>query len=146
MRPIVDARAYHGFDTPEDMAAYVELDRRASVAIGKPRETRAGDALAVARVNWGRWLADCPAVPCVHPVTGERAAGAEYVAAGFPFMCQWCWNQDIDGRFREVEFPAEYDAIEAVLVARIEPESRNWTPGETVVDLQVENIAHGVAS
>ena len=75
-----------------------------------------------------------------------RETGAEYVAAGFPFMCQWCWNQDIDGRFREVDFPAAYDALDVVLTERIEPENRNWTPGETVADLQVENIAHGVGA
>ncbi len=151
MRPIVDARAYHGLDTPEDMAAYVELDRRASVVIGKPRETRVGDAHAVARINWGRWLADCPAAPCLHPVTAEHAAGAEYVAVGLPFMCQWCWNQDIDGRWREVDFPADKEAIEAAVLQRpstfkhngIVYDPRSWGPGESFAQVQADNIAHG---
>lgn len=143
MRPIVDARAFHSIETPEDMAAYVEQDRRASVAIGKPRETRVGDAHAVARIDWGRWLADCPAVPCAHPVTAERAAGAEYVAPGLPFMCQWCWNQNIEGRFREVDFPAEKKALEALMLHRPEVDMRSWNPSESLAQAQADNIAHG---
>ena len=146
MRPIVDAREIFSPDTSRHYAAMIGHNRPRSVEIGRWDSAAAADELAVSYVNFGRWVADCPARPCANPVTGERAAGAEYVALGLPFMCQWCWNQDIGGRFREVEFPAAYDAIEAVLVERIEPDTRNWAPGETVADLQIENIAHGVAS
>lgn len=146
MIPIVDARAFHSIDTPGDMAAYVERGRPAFAAIRGPGETRPADAHAAARINFGRWVADCPAVPCAHPLTGERAVGAEYVAPGLPFMCQWCWNADIDGRFREVAFPTDQVAIESALLERDVADTRNWTPGETVADLQAENIVHGVAA
>jgi hypothetical protein len=146
MIPIVDARAFHSIDTPEEMAAYVEQDRPGFVELKGPRETSLADAHAVARINWGRWLADCPAAPCANPVTGERAGGAEYVSPGLPFMCQWCWNQEIAGRFREVDFPAAREALEAELVKRDVADNRNWTPGETLADLQADNIVHGVAA
>ncbi len=145
MRPIVDARSMNGVKTPEDVAAHV-LQKRHPVPMTwpGPRDTRPSDAHAIAYVNFGRWVADCPAAPCRHPMTGERGVGAEYVAPSLPFMCQWCWNADIGDRFREVDFPVDQQALEGELVKRVEPDNRNWTPGETVADLQIENIAHGV--
>lgn len=142
---IVDSRAMNSIETPADLAAHVERSRPGFVAIKTERDVRRDlDESAVAYVNFGRWVADCPAVPCAHPLTAERAVGAEYVAPGLPFMCQWCWNQDIEGRFRHVDFPADRETLEVELLKRIEPDTRNWLPGETLADLQIENIAHGV--
>ncbi len=144
---IVDARVMHSVETPEDVAAHV-LRNRPTVPLvwPGPRDLRGGDSHAVAYVNLGRWVADCPAAPCRHPMTGERGVGAEYVSPGLPFMCQWCWNADIGDRFREVDFPPDRGTLEAELLRRVEPDNRNWLPGETVADLQIENIAHGVGS
>lgn len=36
--------------------------------------------------------------------------------------------------------------IEALLLARADPSTRNWKPGETLDDLATENVAHGVVS
>ena len=143
---IVDARAFHSIETSVDLAALLERARPKAISIKTEHDVRPSDPHAIAYVNLGRWVADCPARPCAHPLTGEHAAGAEYVAPNIVFMCQWCWNQDIEGRYRPVDFPADKTALEAELLRRVEPDTRNWLPGETLADLQIENIAHGVAS
>lgn len=107
--------------------------------------------MVIARINHGRWLADCVRTGC---------RGAELVRPGVPFICGSCYPQafsgDPDERARwlriaaargeahEVEFPAEAAQIESVLGVR-EPDHRNWTPGETLADLEAENAAHGLA-
>jgi hypothetical protein len=75
-----------------------------------------------------RWMADCPR-PC---------GGAEVVSPDSPFLCGSC------GATCAVVWPAERDDIEAVLAARPDPMTRNWSPGETVRDLIAENRAHGI--
>lgn len=110
-----------------------------------------------ARIDYGRWLADC------------ECGGSEYVSATYPvFFCFSCGNALHEGKSRPVIFPApaERKAIEHELMLRpikettglegtqaalhSQPESRNapirnWSPGTTVLRLQLENAAskHG---
>ena len=89
-------------------------------------------APAVARVNHGRWIADCPSEGC---------AGAEMVWPATPlFWCGGCGNRALGGLWRRVALPerAERASIEAALERRGEPAARNWAPGETVEDLLAE--------
>lgn len=85
-----------------------------------------------ARVNHGRWLADCPA-----------CNGAELVALGRRFVCQapGCGAQ------ADVRWPAAPTKakIEALLALRPGAAQRNWTPSETVKSLAAENRAHGIS-
>ena len=41
-------------------------------------------------------------------------------------------------------WPANVAAIEAVLLQRPDPQTRNWRPGEAMGVLRAENEAHGV--
>lgn len=86
---------------------------------------------AYARANWGRWVADCSRPFCLnaHKVT-PGAAG---------MICDEC------GHASEIRWPADTAVIEQLLLARPEPHTRNWHPGETTVDLMFENLAHGVS-
>lgn len=43
-----------------------------------------------------------------------------------------------------VVIPDDREAIEAVLMRRPRDVNRNWLPGETVAELERENVAHGV--
>lgn len=89
----------------------------------------------VARVNAGRWIADC------------ECGGAEYVDPEMRIaMCCSCWNRADGHRWRGVRLPAEpgRSALEAVLLARPDLATRNWRPGERVRDLERENRGHGL--
>lgn len=105
-----------------------------------PGEGVALDARAVARVNASRWLADCPQPGC---------NGAELVNLDDPrFFCCECRNAGFAGLPVTVEVPDPElrGQVEETLLARPVPATRNWTPGETVETLHLENDAHGVAS
>ncbi len=81
-----------------------------------------------ARIEAGSWLADCP------------CKGAQYVRRGEQMLCGDC------GADHDVEFPPpkKQERIEHLLGLRPNQVNRNWTPGETVEDLEAENIDHGV--
>ena len=61
-----------------------------------------------ARIDHGRWLADC------------ECGGCEYVEEGQPFLCFSCGNSRDSSRFRPVIFPkpAEKKLIEKTLLER----------------------------
>ena len=70
----------------------------------------------VARVDWGRWLADCP-----------YCGGAELVSrkTGI-FYCLSCGMADQGGRPMRAVFPDDLEEIEAELTTR-EEKWQNWT-------------------
>lgn len=110
----------------------------------KPDEQAPGNITTEARINHGRWLAECP----------QGDGGALVVSQEAPiFMCPSCWNAEHGGRWIRVKFPApkEKAQIEAALLQR--PRTgrgaegiahRNWEPGESVAALRRENRAHGI--
>lgn len=116
-------------------------------------ETDAAAEPALARVDFGRWIADCP-----DPVCG----GAEYVEpAERIFFCFNCGNALLGGDARQVKFPEaevriqiEKVLIERPVIERRGPNilaralnvglvapgfSRSWDPHETVEDLYEQN-------
>lgn len=93
---------------------------------------------AYARVNHGRWIADCPFDGC---------RGAEYVDVDEPvFFCCECRNAPVQHHPVRVEIPAAKHRreIETVLLARPVASTRHWWPRESVADLKRENRDHGV--
>ncbi len=104
-----------------------------------PKDGVAVDVKAVAHVNAGRWIAACPQPGC---------GGAEYVNFADPrFFCCECRNAGTKGVPVTVKVPSEKDraAIEAALIERPVPATRNWAPGETAKQLLAENTANGVS-
>ena len=90
------------------------------VTLGSP-------ASLVAYLNHGRWVADC-----------ECRAGILVDRGGGLYGCRECRT------FWLIEVPI--DAAEIDRVVSMRPlRNRNWLPGETVGDLMVENVAHGIA-
>ena len=78
-----------------------------------------------AYINHSRWLADCSEDGC---------KGTEFVDSDWPrFVCIGCGSG-----VWPVSFPKNRLAIEATLLLRPK-ENRNWTPGESVADLRIEN-------
>jgi hypothetical protein len=80
-------------------------------------------------VNWGGWVANCTTRFCMD---------ARLVYPGRPFECSVC------GLVADVAWPEEQREIEALLMLRPDPKTRNWSPPETPVDLAFENMAHGI--
>jgi hypothetical protein len=62
------------------------------------------------------------------------------------FFCFGCYNIIHTGLPRRVTYPVDEvrGRVEALLLARPDPSTRNWLPSETVEDLAIENIAHGL--
>jgi hypothetical protein len=75
-----------------------------------------------AYVNYSRWVADCVCRSGMALSPGQETA-----------FCLDC------GRHFLVEWPADTKAIEAALLLRPKADNRNWTPAETVADLEAEN-------
>lgn len=94
-----------------------------------------------AYVNQGRWIAECP--------SGD---GFAIVASRDRpiFMCAVCVNGKAGGKWLAVVYPADKARIEHELLKRqaahpiLAAPTRNWRPGETVVDLVRENAREGV--
>lgn len=80
-------------------------------------------------VNHGRWTARC------------ECGGAEYVWEERKFMCQSCFNAKHKHQYRRVVMPKQRKDIERLLESRPVP-NRNWEIGETIIQLEIENIAH----
>lgn len=97
--------------------------------------------VAVAYVNWGRWVADCPRPFCWN---AEHLGYYEGEFGGLTeagFACRRC----------QTTYPARWpDAalragVEQLLVDRPDPRTRNWREPETLHDLLAENVEHGIA-
>jgi hypothetical protein len=97
---------------------------------GLPPLDRA-DGQALAYVSHGRWVADCPSC----------ASAQEVDPADPQFWCPMC--QLPSWRTLLVPGKRELARIEAALLARPNPENRNWMPPETVEHLEAETSAGG---
>lgn len=87
-----------------------------------------------AYVNHGRWIVECPHCKFAVPASKRHPA----------FYCLRCGNIKNGGDGLRVVFPPDAQLIETILIRRPEKENRNWRPGETPGDLQIENLQHGV--
>ena len=106
---------------------------------------------APARVNWGRWIADCPscgsalAVEPGQPLLGAtvwEADGEHLTAARFQ---EGCWDC---GTVTDLAWPDSgvIDGVERLLAMRPDPKTRNWEPHESLHDLMRENAERGIFS
>jgi hypothetical protein len=102
---------------------------------------------AVAVVNSGRWIAECPREHCANAVRLEPKQTAFH-----------CGGGDGCRLVAEVLWPPDADEIDDVLSRRPVPGTRNWAPaghrqaiadgfpdGQSVSDLLDENRQYGVS-
>lgn len=101
--------------------------------VGTPDNPDVNAPPALAYVNHGRWVADCPTPFCT---------GAAVLMPGAPYLCGNCLNAECGYRYRLVEWPIQRREIEDILSARLLPENANWRPGETIERLALENEVH----
>lgn len=79
-----------------------------------------------ARVNHGRWIADC--FWCRTAILTRPEWGVAYCGE-----CGARYHLD------QVEFPKQYKAIEKILLRRVRRDQQNWEYPQTVGDLASEN-------
>ena len=80
--------------------------------------------------NQGRWLVNCP----------DGCGGAGSVTTALPlYICLYCGSA---GKWYDVTFPGDKDAIDTELMLRLHPANRNWQNGDTLVELRQERIAN----
>lgn len=110
-----------------------------------PWNGQIADSSVNARIDFGRWVADC-----------QECGGTEYVDVDEKiFFCFSCGNAAINGKALKVIFPENMDEIESELLQRKVVSGkeandivntmmskpmyaglgRSWNPGETVADL-----------
>ena len=93
------------------------------------------DHVAVAYINHGNWVADCP-----------FCTGAELVDPDDRrFWCLGCDMRGNGGKWLRVAMPApaKRAQIEGLMLARPRDRNRNWNPSETVAALRRENQEQG---
>lgn len=120
---LVDAAALHM--VPSAQALEVKFTQKMRQRGTRVRES---DELLVARVDHGRWLADCPA--CNAGIALTPGASEAF-----------CFGFGCGHRFTHIAWPddAAVEEIERTLRARPKIATRNWLPTETVDDLRREN-------
>jgi hypothetical protein len=101
-------------------------------------------ARARARVNHGRWIADCPRSYCANAVRLEPGQAVYH-----------CGGEGGCHMVADVEWPTDADSIWEALLERPVPATRNWYPpghaeaartglphGQSPADLRDETHAH----
>ena len=91
------------------------------------------DGTTVVYANYGRWVAECPVCPSAEHYGDQPFPGGLTLKT---FVCSNCGSE------AEPKWPRNRKQIEAVLAERRLPHNRNWTPGETLEQLQAENELH----
>lgn len=95
--------------------------------------TLAVPGVAYAEANWGRWIVRCPRPFCTNAIQVHRWQ-QRFLCAG-PGSCGWS---------TVIDWPADPEGIETLLLMRPDMTKRNWVPGETLQDLLIENTRHDV--
>lgn len=110
----------------EDLAVRTAHEAGAGMPSGKV--ARGAAPLAVARINTGRWIVDCPF--CAGAELWDEETGL--------FFCFSCRNAAAAGDYLRVQIPdAGVRAMVEEHLTRERPfKARNWNPGETVDDLR----------
>lgn len=92
--------------------------------------TVAVPGVAFGRINWSRPIVDCPSPHC---------RSALLLEPGTPLY--ECWDCHTTA---PIVWPDNWADIVQVLALRPDPVTRNWAPGESLMDLVEENLLHGI--
>ncbi len=94
-----------------------------------------------ARVDHGRWIADCPL-----SIENQPCNGAECVTDDDKvFICLSCGNTQVNGQLIPVVFPSKNQRHKFEKSLALRPEAnRNWFPGETPKKIAKENRKHKI--
>lgn len=103
----------------------------------------ATEPVAVAYLNWSRWVADCPRPHCGNAEQfGRTPTGQQGGLTGKTFRCRE--EEGGCGLRCAASWPPNVADIERMVMPRPVPSTRNWVPGEDLHDLLIESAAHGL--
>lgn len=95
-------------------------------AIPEPTPGPFGEPPARARVNHGRWVADC-GLP--DPARGRICPDALALSTSDRrFYCPTCFNAAVGGHWRRVLWPVNWRAVETGLEPIANAREQNWDP------------------
>jgi len=107
---------------------------------------------AVAYLNHGQWVAMCPRPGChnaeifgrieVGILALDQGGGTIGGLTGDMFHCRTEYGGC--GLTCPADWPPNVVDIEALVMPRPVPTTRNWLPGESLHDLLAENVEHGI--
>lgn len=97
---------------------------------------------ATAWLYQGMWVATCPRGCGNVEKRGRCDDGTTGGLDGQQFYCRL--SHGGCGLTCAVDWPASIAEIETLVMARPIPATRNWRPGEDLLDLLAENITHGI--
>lgn len=137
-------KIFTGIDRAKELgyANYRDYLTALGIRFGHRWNGKSNDVTVTARVDFGRWIADC------------KCGAAQYVEPGEPFYCAECGTAWNDGLGCQVIFPDTKEEIEQELMERpvlkhgrkdqktIQPPpeepglTRSWSPEETTTDLK----------
>lgn len=103
-------------------------------------------SLATEAIAWmyqGQWVAECPRPGCFNvEKSGRCDDGTTGGLDRKRFYCRIEYGGC--GMACAAAWPYRFSEIEALVRARPVPASRNWRPGEDLLDLLGENLQHGI--
>jgi len=101
------------------------------------------EIVAVAWLHGGMWIAECPRPFCGNAeMFGQCRDGTVGGLSGASFRCRIEYGGC--GLVCRAEWPPNMADIEALVMPRPVPATRNWLPGESLHDLLAENLEHGL--
>lgn len=89
------------------------------------------------RLNHGRWIVDCP--DCLSAQVAD-------LAAPYVFVCAECLDAATGRGIAGVRPNAELVAAVEARTSHRPDANRNWTPGEAIATLELENRLNGYPS
>lgn len=94
--------------------------------------------------NWGRWKVQCPSPDCLGVEEVRPGKRLAVCTCRDPQMGGGiCTHGPVCGTLIRLAWPENPREIEDACVGR-PVQNRNWHPGETLEDLEAENLIHGV--
>ena len=97
----------------------------------------------MAWLSAGKWIASCPRPFCLNAEGfGPQQDGVAGGLTGTTFHCREAYGGC--GLTCPADWPTNVADIEALVMPRPVPATRNWLPGESLGDLLAENIEHGL--
>lgn len=121
------ADIYRGEGRRDSAEAVIDLVRERGGEIPEPDPGTDESAPVIAFIDHGRWLAECGLFDTER---GRTCKNAQYVDVDDPrFFCITCHNNEVGGQWREVEWPADVEAVEETII-ELPVEEQNWVPEE----------------
>lgn len=138
--------------TPDDMPATLYPPGQRLAAADRHDWWHSTGRVAVVKRDADRWIAQCPVCSSwEHHTIDDKGRPFTFIVGRLSYFggllagelrCSMCYGVS------SVEWPPKAMRRRIVEVTRRRPNpiTRSWNPGQSITDLEAENVAHGVAT